>query len=281
LPGLGAIAILLFELLYILVKYRKRLLALCVRGDGGDAGGADAAAAAAAAGEDDGGDGGDEDGGKGKGEGGGDEEEDPVADYLDHNYTKGLDDSETVAVSPVMLYKVNRAKKRAREAARQAALEGGGDGDGGGGGGGGGAGAGRPGGLARLGFKLTKGKAGAEKENNAGAELKVIEMYLAREEEIDTKHKEAAKATAAGEHGASLLEVAMATEHRSNIGRVGGRRGSLMGESAAMGRERLKNLSTSKPELFKPNPAAERTSAAARGADEEYRKSVIARASQR
>ena len=29
-----------------------------------------------------------------------------------------------------------------------------------------------------------------------------------------------------------------------------------------MGRERLKNLSTSKPELFKPNPAAERTSAA-------------------
>ena len=133
LPGLGAIAILLFELLYILVKYRGRLLALCVRGDGGDAGGADAAAAAAAAGEDDGGDGGDEDGGKGKGEGG--DEEDPVADYLDHNYTKGLDDSETVAVSPVMLYKVNRAKKRAREAARQAALEGGGDGDGGGGGG--------------------------------------------------------------------------------------------------------------------------------------------------
>ena len=36
--------------------------------------------------------------------------------FLDDTYTRGLDDSDQIAVNPVMTYKMNQAKKRARQA---------------------------------------------------------------------------------------------------------------------------------------------------------------------
>jgi hypothetical protein len=181
----------------------------------------------------------------------GNEVNDPVADYLDLGYTKGLDDSNTLAINPVMTWKMNGAKKRQRAAARaaqlglsaeEAAAQGGDQGAAA-------AGSGRPGGLARLGFQLTKGK-GNDKEVNYALEVKGIEMFLSREEGIDVKHAEARKGTTAGDRGAGILDIATSTEHRSNLGRAGGRRGSVIAETAAAAREQLKVLKESKADMF-------------------------------
>ena len=250
------------NLIYVLWKYRARLL-----GAGGKDAGKAAAAEAGAAGED-------EDAGKGDKPGAPDEEDDPVLEYLDLGFTKGLDDSDTLAVNPVMAFKMNGAKKRQRaaaaaaqlgltpeEAAARTAEQGSAS-----------VGSGRPGGLARLGFKLTKGK-GAEKEVNHGMEVKGIEMFLAREEDIDIKHTEVRKATAAGSKGGGLIDVATSSEHLSNLGRIGGRRGSAIAMTADAARKHLKHLKETKGDVFPGSSSG--------GADDSaYRESQIRRASQ-
>ena len=227
-------------LFYVCYKKYKRYM---------DARGANAKDDGKAAGAADGeGEGEDADAG---GEFNGEELNDPVADYLDLGYTKGLDDSNTLAINPVMTWKMNGAKKRQRAAARaaqlglsveEAAAQGGDQGAAA-------AGSGRPGGLARLGFQLTKGK-GNDKEVNYALEVKGIEMFLSREEGIDVKHAEARKGTIAGDRGAGILDIATSTEHRSNLGRAGGRRGSVIAETAAAAREQLKVLKESKADMF-------------------------------
>ena len=55
---------------------------------------------------------------------------------------------------------------------------------------------------------------------------------------------------------------------------VGGRRGSMMAESAQVARDRLKNLKGINPELFKPVPGGGNARASSAG-DRAYRKSKI------
>ena len=53
-------------------------------------------------------------------------------------------------------------------------------------------------------------------------------MFLAREEDINVKHEEVIASTIAGTKKNALLEATTAQDHSSNLGRVGGRRGSMI-----------------------------------------------------
>jgi len=201
-----------------------------------------------------------------------------LSDFFDSGYTHGLDDSDTLEINPVMMYKMNQAKRRQREAARAAqlgltpeqAME---QAAGGATAGGGGGGGGRPGGLARLGFKL-KGKGKDDDKRNMSKEIKGIEMYLSREEDIDVKHEATSRVTAAGSGGRSVLDVAKSKDHTSNLGRLGGRRGSIIAGIAHDARAQLGQIREARPEFFAKNVAAA-------GRDAAFRKSVIGRSSTR
>lgn len=209
-----------------------------------------AAAEADAGAGDDGDDGDDDEGDDGKNDSS--EMDEVLNEFLDAGFTKGLDDSPDIDINPVMIYKMNQAKKRAREAARLAAAAGEADAAASGGDGGGGGGGGKPGGLARLGWKLTK-KGQKEEKKNQSAEVKGIEMYLSREEDIDVKHHDVQTKKIAGDSvmKPGRMEIARSKEPKSNLGRVGGRRGSAMGTTAQVARRQLGELKETKPQLFK------------------------------
>jgi len=264
---------------YALKKLRDRLAAMAA----GEKEDADAGAD---------GDDGDDEGAEGEDEAEKGEGADQVLnDFLDQGFTKGVDDSDQIDINPVMTYKMNQAKKRQAQIKRAQSLgmtveemmaqEASGVSTGGGGG------EGKPGALKRLGFTLKKKKKGAEKDDekkNVGIEIKGIEMYLARDLEIDTKHEEREEHHLAGQNAMNpgLLAIATSGEHVSNLGRVGGRRGSTLGATAQKGRQQLAALKESKPDLFKPRrpsgSSGGRASSQMDANDLEYRQKAIAKA---
>jgi hypothetical protein len=266
---LGFFAMLVGNLSYCAYKYRDRLKAMLSSAS-------DAAAAAAAAGGEEGDDEGDDDPGKGQGEGEGGPEE-MLVDFMDNQFTKGLDDSDLLEVNPVMMYRMNQAKKRARAAAAAAkrglSVEEA-DAENAGSASSAAVGSGRPGGLARLGFKLSKAGAQNEAKANQAKEIKGIEVFLSKELDIDVKHSETKNVTRAGEKGKDAFSIATSGEHLSNIGRVGGRRGSMLTATAAAAREQLKNTLNANPARFQPKPDESRGSRRGSAMDERYRQSM-------
>lgn len=240
-------------------KLRKRLASAATAADdsGADGGGDE---------EDD-----DADGDKGDIEG---EVSEVLNDFMDSAYTRGLDDHSNLEINCVMMYRMQQAKKRAREAARSAALAAaaeGLEGEQGDAGGGASGGTGRPGGLSRLGWKLTKKGAKEDDRRNMAMEVKGIEMYLSREEDIDTKHGDSGfrNTAGAGAINPGLLAVAMSKEHQSNLGRIGGRRASTIAKTAQEARQQLQVLKDTKPDLFAVKSGSAN--------DQAYRNSVINR----
>ena len=264
-PFIAVLILAIIPWLMILVfgvwKMRKRLAAMMGAAAKADF---DALAAAAKGGEAEEAD--DEDD---EAEAAGESVEEVMNDFLDPSYTKGLDDNDLIDINPVMTYKMNQAKKRARAAARAAQM--GSEGEGESSASTGGVKVGRPGGLSRLGWKLSSKGAKDAGQKNTASEVKGIEMFLSREEDIDVKHHDSRMTAVAGESALkpSLMAVAMSNEHQSNIGRVGGRRGSTLAITAQQSRKQLQVLKTEKPELF---PSGSRASSG----DQNYRNSVIA-----
>jgi len=274
-------AIMAANLFYCLWKYRKKIGSLLNRA---------AASKAAAAAASSGGNGENEDDDDDEGNAKGDihVEVDTIASFLDAGHHAGLDDSDMLEINPVMLYRMNMAKKKARAAARAAQLGvsedelAAADNSGGGGG------TGRPGGLARLGFVLKKGGKGKDDDKkNMSKEVKGIEMFLAREEDINVRHDEEEHHTIAGSKGGSLMEIATSEDHTSNLGRFGGRRGSVIAAQAREARQQLKVIKETKADLFAKLPVSRNSCDGGRAsrisqmaaADAAYRKSVIQRMS--
>ena len=73
-------------------------------------------------------------------------------------------------------------------------------------------------------------------------------QFLARDEDIDVRHYEAVTHHIAGEDSLhpNVLAMAMSKEHQSNIGRVGGRRGSTLVGTAQQARAQLKTIAENK-----------------------------------
>jgi len=101
-------------------------------------------------------------------------------------------------------------------------------------------------------------------------------MYLSKDLDIDVRHEEREEHHYAGQDvtSPSLLSVAMSTDHKSNLGRIGGERGSIIHNAASAGRKQLGELKASKPDLF---VCKRRTSSGTSrsSTDAAYRKSQI------
>ena len=92
---------------------------------------------------------------------------------------------------------------------------------------------------------------------NMAMEVKGIETYLSREG-FDTKAKKAEEHHVAGAAAMrpDLVRVANSTTHESNLGRVGGRRGSATVVTTKAARRQLAEMRARRPELFQTNLVA-------------------------
>jgi len=126
-----------------------------------------------------------------------------------------------------------------------------------------------------------KGAKGAKEEEgrNVGIEIKGIEMYLSRDLDIDVRHEDREEHHYAGQAAInpSLLSIAMSKDHKSNLGRVGGTRGSVLHATAQAGRQQLAGMKVTKPDLFVPRRGSSSRGSTASEADVRYRQSQIAK----
>ena len=160
--------------------------------------------------------------------------EDPgkaIEAFLDSQFTPGMDDSPDLEVNPVMLFRIEAGKKRAasakanRRASRMSVC-------------GGGAKTGQPGALSKLGWSMAAAAAaGADRAK----QVKTVEAYLQRAEDVDVRKKAAKRLTVAGKSSMNVYMVAEATG-KKQVARIGGRRASCMAGAAHMSRMQLAEL---------------------------------------
>ena len=161
---------------------------------------------------------------------GGESYADTIKSFLDAAWLQGMDDAVDLEINPVLKYKVDEEKRELVREAREGA-SGGGDGS-----------VnplrGVPGAIARLNWALDQTAADNKDEavtKEKRRQMKTIEGYISRTFEVDVAYETVKSNALAGGVRFNALEVAKRTE----VERVGGRRGSTLALVAQQSRAQL------------------------------------------